>query len=97
MEDLVPAQWLAPQAVDDGFTGSVLDLLRRQPTLRVQEAMADITAIPADQTLARRLQVSSGAPLLLLEETLFDANGTPVGFSRNYFVPNRFRFHVLRR
>jgi hypothetical protein len=33
----------------------------------------------------------------LLEETLFDAERRPVGFSRNYFIPGFFRFHVLRR
>jgi len=97
MEDLVPTHRLALQDLDDTFAGSVLDLLRRQNNLCVQEALADITAICADSSLARRLQVSAGAALLLLEETLFDSDGTPIGFSRNHFVPDQFRFHVIRR
>lgn len=97
MEDLVPARHLPPQNLDDTFTGSVLDLLRRQNNLCVQEALADITAVCADSSLAQRLRVSTGAALLLLEETLFDSDGTPIGFSRNHFVPDQFRFHVIRR
>lgn len=94
MEDFVPEHWLV---LDGTFNGSVLDLLRQQHGPRIQEALADITAIRADSSLARRLGVSSGAAVLLLEEILFDADGTVIGFSRNYFVPDRFRFHVIRR
>ncbi|HEC33691.1 MAG TPA: GntR family transcriptional regulator [Chloroflexi bacterium] len=97
LEDLVPTQWLAPDDLDDIFTGSVLDLLRLRYDPHIQEALADITAVRAGRPLARRLEVRPGAALLLLEETLFDVTGTPVGFSRNYFVPDRFRFHVVRR
>ena len=96
MEDTVPARWLAVDDIEV-FAGSVLDLLRRRRTPRVQQALAAITAVTADDVLARQLEVSPGAALLLLEETLFDADGTPLGFSRNYFVPDRFSFHVLRR
>ena len=94
MEDFVPTHWLA---LEDAFAGSVLDLLCQRHSPHIQEALADITAIRADSSLARRLGVPSGAAVLLLEETLFDADGTPIGFSRNYFVPDRFRFHVIRR
>jgi GntR family transcriptional regulator len=97
MEDLIPALWLSPQDIDQHFNGSVLDLLRRRQPGRVQEALADITAVQANRALARQLGVRRGTALLLLEETLFDAEGQPVGFSRNYFVPDRFRFHVVRR
>ncbi len=97
MEDLVPACQLALQDLDETFAGSVLDFLRQRCGARIQEALADITAIRVDTSLASRLGISPGAAVLLLEETLFDASGTPIGFSRNYFVPDRFRFHVIRR
>ncbi len=97
LEDFVPAHWLSPQDLGDTFTGSVLDALRQHPALRVQEARADIIAIRAGRSLAHRLQVQPGDALLLLEETLFDAFGVPLDFSRNYFVPDRFRFYVVRK
>ncbi|HEY77328.1 MAG TPA: GntR family transcriptional regulator [Thermoflexia bacterium] len=97
LEDLVLTDWLSPDHLNAEFSGSVLDLLRGLYPQRVQEALAEITAVRAGRSLARRLGVSPGAALLLLEETLFDTTGAPVGFSRNYFVPERFRFHVVRR
>ncbi len=97
LEDWVLTGWLSPSALDDTFNGSVLDFLRRQPGFHIQEAVADISAVPASRSLAQRLGVRPGSALLLLEETLFNASGTPIGFSRNYFVPERFRFHVVRR
>ena len=97
MEDLVPSRWLTPKDIDQSFRGSVLDLLRLGSGPRIQEAQADIIATRAGSALAERLGVPRGAALLLLEETLFDADGVPLGFSHNYFVPDRFRFHVIRR
>jgi len=97
MDDIVPARWLSPDRIESAFAGSVLDLLRQQQALRIQEARADICAICATSSLSQRLAVQRGTALLLLEETLFDVEGAPIGFSRNYFVPERFRFHVVRR
>jgi GntR family transcriptional regulator len=97
MDDIVPARWLSPDDLDDAFTGSVLDQLRQRNDPRVQEALAAITAVSASRPLAEQLGVRPGTALLLLEETLFDGTGTPVGFSHNYFVPDRIRFHVVRR
>jgi len=97
MFDVTPAALLAPSDVDDNFDGSVLELLRRKSGLRIAQAVANITAVPADDGLSRTLGVPSQEALLLLEETLFDAAGAVVGYSRNYFVPDFFRFHVVRR
>lgn len=97
LEDFVPTHWLSPQELGDAFSGSVLDFLRQRPSLRVQEARADITAVRANHSLARRLHIRPDDAVLLLEETLFDIAGTPLNFSRNYFVPDRFRFHVVRK
>ena len=97
LEDMLPTDVLSPSELDDTFNGSVLDFLRRRRRPHIREAVAGITAARATRALAQRLGVRPGAALLLLEETLFDAGGAPVGFSRNYFVPDRFRFHVVRR
>lgn len=97
LEDFVPTCWLSPDDLKARFAGSVLDLLRQHPSLRVKEARAEILALRAPRPLARRLQVRPGDALLLLEETLFDVAGTPVNFSYNYFVPERFRFYVVRK
>jgi GntR family transcriptional regulator len=97
MQDLVLPSALSPADVDGTFNGSVLDLLRRKQEQLVVQATADIVACNADTFLAKKLGVEPAKAILLIEETLFDKEGTAVGFSRNYFIPDFFRFHVVRR
>jgi len=97
MLDLVPPSILSLADVDETFRGSVLDLLRRNPALRIAQAVADIIPVNADGLLIEKLRVRPDQAILLIEEVLFDEDGEPVEFSRNYFVPNFFRFHVVRR
>ncbi len=95
--DFAPTAVLPPEAVDASFEGSVLDLLIRRNVIQVREAVAEITAINADALLAEHLEIEPGEALLLLSETLFTEDLVPVEFSRNYFLPDFFDFHVLRR
>ena len=97
MVDYALSSVLSPGDVGEPFGGSVLDLLRDKPDLQVAQAQADIVAVNADRGLAGKLNARAGQALLLLEETLFDAHGAALDFSRNYFVPDFFQFHVLRR
>jgi GntR family transcriptional regulator len=97
MQDITPTSVLTPEEIDETFNGSVLDLLRRKENLQVDQAIAHISALDADGSLARKLGIRAGQAVLLLEEVLFDKVGTVVEFSRNYFIPEFFRFHVVRR
>jgi len=97
MLDIAPISILSPADVDETFEGSVLDLLKRKQDLQIAQAVADIVALNADPFLAKKLMIKPEQAILLLEETLFNEDGTPVEFSRNYFVPDFFRFHVVRR
>lgn len=95
--DYVPAQWLPPEQVSESFTGSVLDLLNQSPTLQIEDAVTEITAINAAGDLCVQLGVPPGKALVLLVETLQSGNKGVVGFSENTFVPDRFTFRVKRR
>lgn len=97
MFDVAPVSILSPADVDERFRGSVLDLLRQKQGLQIVQAVADIVAVNVDPFIAEKLGVEPQQAVLLLEETLFDQEGTAVEFSRNYFVPDFFRFHVVRR
>ena len=97
MVDLVLASILPVEAFDAGFTGSVLDLLRQDQGIQVSQAVAEIIALSADAQLAAKLAIDRGQAVLLLEEVVFDTEGGALDCSRNYFVPEFFRFHVVRR
>lgn len=94
--DFVPTSVLPPEAVHGSFSGSVRSLIARTGNVRVHEALAEITAVNADDFLAQQLRVDPGQALLLLSETLYTEDLAPVEFSRNYFLPGLFDFHVLR-
>lgn len=97
MLDIIPASFLSPADVGETFNGSVLDLLRQKPSPRIAQAVSDIVALSADAFLAEKLDIEPGQAVLLLEELLYDEEGMPVEFSRNYFIPEFFRFHIVRR
>ena len=96
MLDVVPSSVLAPSEIDETFAGSVLDLLRQKRTPVLAQAVADIIALSAKPPLLEKLSVKRGQAILLLEEILLDEEGTIIGFSQNFFVPQFFRFHVVR-
>ena len=97
MADFVLSSILPPDEVDASFNGSVLDLLREKELAEITQVVAHIIAITADRALSERLKIKRGQPLLLMEETAFAGGGEIVEFSRNYFVPDHFQFHVIRR
>lgn len=96
LHDIVAASRLAPSDVDETFAGSVLDLLRRDGKPPIARAVADIMALNAKTPVVNKLAVKRGQAILCLEETLLDEEGSIAGFSHNYFVPQFFRFHVVR-
>ncbi len=97
MIDLVLPTVLSTVDIDDCFNGSVLDLLRQKPDLQLSQAVADIVALDADAFLTANLEVEPGQAVMLMEEVVFDVEGRPIEFSRNYFVPEFFKFRVVRR
>ena len=96
-EDFVPGNFLTPEQVNQLFTGSVLDIFDQIHTPPILYAEAEITTVISDDFLSKTLFVSKFSPLLLSKETLFDEGQTIVSYSKNYYIPDRFRIHVLRR
>jgi GntR family transcriptional regulator len=97
MADYVISSVLSTADVDGSFGGSVLDLLREKGDLHIAQAVANIVALNAEPTIGQKLKVKPDQALLLLEEVVFDDEGVVAEFSRNYFVPDYFQFHVVRR
>jgi GntR family transcriptional regulator len=97
MMDALPASVVSVEAMRAGFQGSVLDYLLTRDDLALAHARADILPVRADKRQSAQLDLKPGTVLLLLEETLHTLTGEAIGFSRNYFVPEFFKFHVVRR
>jgi len=97
MVDALPASVVSAEDMRAGFQGSALDYLLARGDLSLAHARADILPVAADEQQAATLNIAPGTVLLLLEETLYTLAGEIVDFSRNYFIPDFFKFHVVRR
>jgi GntR family transcriptional regulator len=84
-------------ALEDGFTGSVLDLLLRRGQAALDLSRTELTAASAPGEIARSLNIQRGDVLLRMEAYLFTKDGQAIVHSLSYFLPGTFRFHVVRR
>jgi GntR family transcriptional regulator len=95
--DILPEEILSQEEIEAGFTGSVLDVLLSKGIPSLMTSLTEITAAGADQKVARALGVQRGAVLLQFNALLYSTSGKVVDFSKSYFLPGHFRFHVVRR
>ncbi|HQF62768.1 MAG TPA: GntR family transcriptional regulator [Anaerolineaceae bacterium] len=95
--DLLPQEYLLPEDLQQGFSGSVLDVLLHRSAPPLARSVAQIQAVSAKPQIAKKLQIQRGDVLLLLEAQLYGADGRIVDYSHSYFIPGHFRFHVVRR
>jgi len=95
--DVLPEDILRPSELDNGFSGSVLDMLLKRGTPVLISSRCEITAVSASHEIARALQIQRGDVLLCFTAWLYSATGRVIDFSYSYFLPGYFRFHVVRR
>ncbi len=95
--DILPEDVLEPNDLEEGFTGSVLDLLMQKKSLSLSISRCDITATNATVEVARLMSIQRGDVLLQFTALLYTQSGRVVDYSLSYFLPGYFRFHVVRR
>jgi len=95
--DRLPENVLTQSDLQDGFTGSVLDLLIERGSPQLSKSYTEISAVAATPELARALQIQRGDVLERLVGRLYDIEGKVIDFSGSYFLPGYFKFHVVRR
>ncbi len=94
--DTLPERVLRAEDLPDSFGGSVLDFLLERgdpPT----GSRAAVSAIGAAAEVAKALEIQRGDVLLHFSSQLFNASGVVVDFSKTYFIPGYFNFHIVRR
>lgn len=94
-------QRILPEQLDMTMYGgdgeSIFKVLEEQFHIRIDYAITNIIPMVAPEWLAEKLAISAGTPVLLLEQKHFEQKDRMVLFSRNYFRPDKFEFHVVRR
>lgn len=95
--DILPDDILRKPDLEDGFTGSVLDLLLQRGSPVLANSVAEVQAVAATIEVARALEIQRGDVLLLVTAQLYTAEDRMIDLSASYFLPGYFRFHVVRR
>jgi GntR family transcriptional regulator len=87
---------LRAEDLQNDFGGSVLDfLLARSDPPRTSRAA--ISAIGATADVAKALEIQRGDVLLHFSAQLFNSSAAVLDFSKTYFIPGYFNFHIVRR
>lgn len=95
--DILPKNILSDEDVQEGFTGSVLDLLLNRGNPILGSSRCEISAIAVKGDVAKVLHIQRGDSLLFFKAVLFAEDGTPLDYSLSYFLPGYFNFHVVRQ
>ena len=94
--DILPESILQASDLPANGSGSVLDfLLARGDKLAVSRAVISATNATAD--VAKPLEIQRDDVLLVFTSQLSDSKGALVDYSKSYFIPGYFHFHVNRR
>ena len=97
LRDILPLDVIASKDLEEGFTGSVLDLLIHRADPMPEQSSTEIKVIPAPREVARALDIQRGESLLMFEADLVDKNGRIIDHSFSWFLPGYFHFHVNRK
>lgn len=94
--DTVSEEILRAEELSNNFSGSLLDFLiaRGDPLTAARD---DISAVAASDEIARLLEVQPGVPLLQCSQKLYTSVAKVISCSICYFLPDYFKFHVMRR
>jgi GntR family transcriptional regulator len=91
--DVIPASVLGAAAYDGG---SVYRFLEDACGLELVGGQADVTAVSADRSLARLLNVEPGLALLRIDQVERSAADRPVLYSSEHYVPTVLNLSVRR-
>ena len=90
-ESFLPAERFASLVDVDFRQTRLFEILEEQFDVVLHRSHRTMSAITANLNVARVLDVQTGVPVLYSEQTVFDANGIAVEFSRGWFRADRFR------
>lgn len=94
--DAMPRRFLDVAEAMSGDDASLYGLLFKLHQITVYRGIAELSPKSATATLAARLQVKRGAPLLYIKQVDYDGSGTPVLCSIEYHVSDWISFTLER-
>jgi GntR family transcriptional regulator len=87
------AKKMFPNLLEKDLTGSITKIFRDQFNVRITNYKAMIEPILAGQYESSLLNISEGAPMLLLESIGYSQEMTPVRYSRGFYHTGKLSFY----
>ena len=85
-------------ATAEPATASLLHFLLNNPeSYGLAYAIAHIAPVHGTEAICAALGVGTQTPLFFIEQTVYRTDHRPCFYSRNYYVPSFFDFHVIRK
>jgi GntR family transcriptional regulator len=97
MTDVVPEDLVDTEQLDRSFDGSILKYFLAKEKGFVTTSYSEIKPMLAGPWLAELLKIGEGEVLLSFNSKVYNRNGEIVYMYRDFFLPEYFNFHVLRR
>lgn len=79
------------------YDGSIFEFLKEYCDTDIHMSITDVRAIPAEQLVAKRLDLAFATPVLYVEEVGYTFAGKPVLFSKEYYADGILRHTLLRK
>ncbi len=92
---LIAEKFDQPGIID--FTGSMLTYLIEEQKPPLSYTQSKVFAVSANKTVAEKLNIEVGQPILHLKEVYVDAVGETLGIGFVYLVTDYFYFYITRR
>jgi GntR family transcriptional regulator len=97
MSDVLPEGLLSTEELGENFDGSVLNQLLTRGDNLLASCHTTINTYLAKGIIAKALNVESGETLLRFSSTVYGRAREAVYVSDDFFLPNYFKFQVVRR
>lgn len=94
--DAIPEEIIRDAGSPSYREGSVYRFLERECHLMLVGGLANVTAVSADRRLARLLGIHAGSALIRMDQVERTADGRPVLYSSEHYVPSVLDLTVRR-
>lgn len=97
-EDYIPKSLVqSPDFTEKDLEAPIFEFLKEHCGAEAYLDVAEIRAVPASASLASRLAVPQGTPLLYMDEVDHTFEGEPLMYSRQFYVDGAIAHTVVRR
>jgi len=95
--EVTPEDFVEATAIQSAATSLLHFLLDNRESYDIAYAVAHIAPVHGTEAICGALGVGGQMPLFFVEQTVYSAAHQPRFYSRNYYVPNFFDFHIIRK